>query len=584
MIRHKKLAAMVALAGLGVAACSAPSAVNNPGSSGSSTSQGAPQAKALDPSAKGPAPEVAGAAKGGTILVRAETTPSSMDPTDIYYVDSNEISKLTFRALTQFDMRDGKPVLVPDLAEDLGTASADGLTWTFKLKKGIKYQDGTEVKAEDYAYAIKRSFAHDLFADGPTYQLDYFKDGDTYKGPWASGDTYAGVETPDNNTLVIHLRTPFADLPFYASFPMFTPIPKAKDTKDNYQNSPMATGPYTWDTYTVGTELKLKKNPNWDPNTDPVRHQYADAWDFKWGSDAITTQKQTILSQGPDASSIEYDSLDSSVLPDLAGKQSQLLTGESPCTYLFQMDSRKIPLEVRKAIAVAYDYDGMWKIVGNNDVTSARASTILPPSVPGYTDFTLDINGVKLNGTGSGDPVKAAAMLKAAGKENFELVWYYSNNSKIATAGSAYREKFFQKAGFKTRAIGVPKAQIRSYTADYTKDANVLWSPSGWCSDWPSGGSWFPVLFKSSSVKNGLSIGELSDPALDAKIDAVSAKPLDSQAADWGVMDKYILETYLPALPLYHDKLAVVMGNKVGGAVADVTMGMPFFPTIFVKP
>ena len=45
-------------------------------------------------------------------------------------------------------------------------------------------------------------------------------------------------------------RTPFADLPFYASFPMFTPIPKAKDTKDNYQNSPMATGPYTWDTYT----------------------------------------------------------------------------------------------------------------------------------------------------------------------------------------------------------------------------------------------------------------------------------------------------------------------------------------------
>ena len=335
MIRHKKLAAMVALAGLGVAACNAPAAVNNPGSTASSTTQAAPQEKALDPTAKGPAPEVAGAAKGGTILVRAETTPSTMDPTDIYYVDSNEISKLTFRALTQFDMRNGKPVLVPDLAEDLGTVSADGLTWTFKLKKGIKYHDGTEVKAEDYAYAIKRSFAHDLFANGPTYQLDYFKDGDTYKGPWASGDTYAGVETPDNNTLVIHLRTQFGDLPFYASFPMFTPIPKAKDTKDNYQNSPMSTGPYTWDTYTVGTELKLKKNPNWDPATDPVRHQYADAWHFKWGADAVTTQKQTILSQGPDAASLEYDSVDSSVLPDLAGKQSQLLTGESPCTYLF---------------------------------------------------------------------------------------------------------------------------------------------------------------------------------------------------------------------------------------------------------
>lgn len=92
------------------------------------------------------------------------------------------------------------------------------------------------------------------------------------------------------------------------------------------------------------------------------------------------------------------------------------------------------------------------------------------------------------------------------------------------------------------------------------------------------------MLFKSSSVKNNQSIGELMDPALDAKIDAVSTKPLDAQAAEWGAMDKYIIETYLPALPLYHDKLGMVIGNKIGGAIADVTMGMPFFPTIFVKP
>ena len=127
-----------------------------------------------------------GAKKGGTVTVLSDVTPDTFDPTNIYYVDGNQIGKLIYRALTQYrlDRRTGKPVLVPDLAEDLGTKSADGLTWTFKLKKGIKYQDGTPVKAADYAYAIKRSFAHDLYDAGPTYQIQFFKDGDNYKGPY----------------------------------------------------------------------------------------------------------------------------------------------------------------------------------------------------------------------------------------------------------------------------------------------------------------------------------------------------------------------------------------------------------------
>ena len=73
---------------------------------------------------------------------------------------------------------------------------------------------------------------------------------------------------------------PFPDLPFYMSFDMFTPIPKAKDTKDQYKNNPLATGPYQFDSYTPGAELKLKRNPNWDPKTDPLRHAYPDAWEI----------------------------------------------------------------------------------------------------------------------------------------------------------------------------------------------------------------------------------------------------------------------------------------------------------------
>ena len=97
------------------------------------------------------------------------------------------------------------------------------------------------------------------------------------------------METQGTDTLIINLAKPFSDLPFYMTFPMFTPIPKAKDTKQEYKNHPLATGPYMFDTYTAGTSLKLKRNPNWVAATDPVRHDYPDAWDFKWGGDTVKT-------------------------------------------------------------------------------------------------------------------------------------------------------------------------------------------------------------------------------------------------------------------------------------------------------
>ncbi|GAA1256924.1 peptide/nickel transport system substrate-binding protein [Oryzihumus leptocrescens] len=580
MIRLKGTALIAAVAVIGLAACGTPSSNNKQAGGSSSDTIGGAQQKATDESAKGPAKDIDGAKKGGTMTVYAESTPSTFDPTNIYYTDGNQIAKLAFRTLTQFDIRNGKPVLVPDLAEDLGKVSADKLTWTFKLKKGIKYQDGTPVKAEDFAYAIKRSFAHDVFDAGPTYQLSYFKDADTYKGPYTSGDDYKGVETPDDSTLVIHLKTPFPDLPYYGTFPMFTPIPKAKDTKQKYEQNPMTTGPYMWQSYNPGAELKLVKNPNWDASTDPVRHQYVDAWDFKWGGDAIKSQQQVLASQGPDAAAVEYDNVDASVVPQLTGdKKAQLLQGDSPCTIVEQMDSRKIPLDVRKAIALAYNWDEMNKVSGNNSLTSAPASSILPPAVPGYTKFSV----AGLTGTGQGDPAAAKAALQKAGKLGFQLSWYYSNDSQTSSQLTQARTKFLEAAGFKVKAIGVPKAQIRKYTGNYDSPVNMLFSPRGWCSDWPSGSSWFPVLFKSQSVKDGNSIGELMDPALDKKIDDISALPLDQQAAKWGALDQDILQTYVPALPFYYDKMAIVIGNKVGGAVGDPTQGLPVFTQMFIK-
>ncbi|MCO8275568.1 ABC transporter substrate-binding protein [Actinoplanes sp. TRM 88003] len=567
--------AAVALASAG---CTSPSSDRDNGGDHAATGGITAQSQTIDPNAEGPAREIEGARKGGHIELQAEQTPITFDPTDAYALDTNAISRLFLRTPTQLDIRNGKPTLVPDLT-DVGTVSDDKLTWTFKLQPGIRYEDGNEVKVEDLAYAIKRSFARDVYAYGPAYQLRYFKDGQTYKGPYRSGDTYSGVATQGTDTLIIRLAQPFADLPFYLTFPMFTPIPQAKDTKQEYRNHPLATGPYMFDTYRAGSKLVLKRNPNWQPETDPVRHQYPDTFTFTWGGDKLRSQTAALDSNGANANTINYEALDASLIPRLKGKEAQLLTGQSSCNYVFQMDSRKIPLEVRKAIAKAFPYDANFKAEGKNDYVAERASTVMPPSTPGYQKYPAVPD---LTGTGPGDPEGARKMLEAAGKVGFEISYYYDNTKPIPQQVSQVRADALTKAGFKVKAIGVSTADLRAKTFDYTAPVNADQGPRGWCADWPSGISWFPVLFRSNSVTDGITWGALNDKEFDEKIDAVAGLPTEQATPKWAALDKEALEKYV-ALPLYYDKSAIVQGTNIGRSVIDPTSSLPVFTSMYLK-
>ncbi|MEV8374979.1 ABC transporter substrate-binding protein [Kribbella sp. NPDC056861] len=586
-MQWKRITAVAVTVMLAGVACGSPSgnSLRRPGN-GSGGDAGTAQVKALDATARGPAPEVAGAKKGGIITVLSDVAVDTFDPTETYYVDGTQIERLYFRALTQFklDEKTGNPILVPDLADDLGTKSVDGLTWTFKLKQGIKYDDGTPVKAADYAYAIKRSFAHELYDDGPVYQLEYFKDGDTYRGPYAAGgDNYAGVETPDEKTLIIHLAKRFDDLPFYASFPMFTPIPKAADTKKEYELRPKSTGPYKVVSLTPGSELTLARNQHWDPNTDPVRHQYVDGFNFRFALDTIKAQRQVLASAGVDANALNYTNLDASLLPEVKDP-SQIVKGYSPCLATWPMDSRKIDLEVRRLIAQAYPHDDARKIAGLTPDTAIPASTYLPPAVPGYEKYELP----GLNGTGRGaqDPSIAEQVkskLKDLGKENFQLSWYFSNDDPISTQLNQLRSAAFTKAGFRVRSVGVPKAKIRKLNGEQNAPVNIGKTPANWCSDWPAGSSWFPVLYKSGAIALDNSQGQLQDAKLDAEIDRVAALSPDQQVKEWGKVDKLIMQDYLPSVPLYYFAAAYPVGKNIGHAVNDVTQGLPEFTSLYLK-
>jgi len=535
--------------------------------------------------AKAPVAVPSDAAKGGTFTVLTNQVPSTLDPTQAYYVDSTAIlSDLVLRSLTQYayDAKTNDMQLIPDMATDLGRPSQDNKSWTFTLRDGLKYEDGTPVKAEDVAYAVKRSFAIAELPDGPTYQTTFFLDGDKYKGPFKDKGAYKGVEV-NGNDITIKMRRPFTDMDYYASFPAFTAIPQAKDNPQTYGKKPLATGPYKFADYKPGSELKLVKNDQWDPNTDPGRIQAVDGWDFKFGQDTAKLENVIINDQGSAQTTLTYDNVSASSYRSISSDKKRLVTGTSPCTYMWFIDMTKIKeLPVRQALGWAYPYEAAWKAGGEVEgVTRVPGTAILPPGTAGRVDYQA-LPGQDGKTT---DPAKSKELLKKAGYKpgQYEIKFLFATDDDQAVAAKNEIVKGLQAGGFKATPIASTLETIRTDRTDPKSPINVR--SSGWCSDWPSGTTWFPAQWAGSLV----GVEGMPNPSnfKEADMDAQQNKILDTmtpeQAAPaWGQFDKTMETKYYPAVNTGYSGTAMIHGSKVGGMANDNVRGMPTFARMYI--
>jgi peptide/nickel transport system substrate-binding protein len=534
-----------------------------------------------DPDAQGPVAIPDDAAQGGTATVLTLQVPATLDPTRAYYTDSTEIMNLVTRALTQYayDPESGEMILIPDMATDLGQPNKDNTEWTFELKDGLKYEDGTDVKAEDVAYAISRSFAIEELPDGPTYQLQFFQDGDTYKGPYKDKSPYKGVVV-DGNKLTIKMSRPFPEMDYYASFPVFTGIPKAKDTGSEYGNHPLATGPYMFKDYKPGTSLTLVKNPNWDPATDPGRIQAVDEWDFKFGEDTAKIENTILSDTGDGQTTITYDTVTPPTYKKVTtDSPDRLVVGTSPCTFMWYMDMTKITdINVRKAVGYAYPYIDAWKAAGEIvGLTRVPSTSILPPGTAGRVEY--DVLGIKGQNT---DPEKSKELLKEANAEGYELKFLYATDDPLSVSAKDQLVKGLEAGGFTATPIASTAEKIREERSNYDSPINIR--SSGWCSDWPTGGSWFPAQWDGALV----GLEGMPNPAnfKEADADAKQKEILDGSAEDaaasWGEFDKFIEETYYPAVTTGYSGTAIIRGSKIGGMFNDSVRGMPTLADMYI--
>ncbi|MEU6535410.1 ABC transporter substrate-binding protein [Streptomyces sp. NPDC047000] len=541
----------------------------------------------------GPAAAVPGAKSGGTMEVLQRDSYAHLDPAQIYVSDEGSLATLLHRGLTGYKATtdDGKAhEVVGDLATDSGTTTDGGKTWKYTLKDGIKFADGSAITSADIRHTLERQFAT-FINQGPTYIQQWLADtsGADYRKLLPDG-SFKGkhlpdsiLETPDAKTIVFHFKKAHPDLPYALAMAGYAVVSEKGDTKEKYDKAPVTSGPYKIQSFKSGKSMVLVKNTNWDPKTDPIRHQYVDQFNITFNQQYETSTKALLADTGADQTGVSFNNqVDagnlSNVLRD-AKLKSRTVSGYQPYVGQMNINMDHIKdIKIRQAIAYALPITPFVRAYGGNDAMEV-AGGLISPTVSGY-DASFDPWGKKKKP--AGDPEKAKALLKEAGKLNMKLTFGYINTPEGQQYSTAMAAGL-KKAGFNVQRQEIPAETYYDQISKVKNNYDIY--HTAWGADWPSSSTVIPPLYDGRVIADGAqNYSHVNDSKVNADIDAANAltDPVKSAAA-WEKIDQYLVKDIVNVVPTAYYKQTQIAGSKVGGLVYDDVIGGIDPRRLFVK-
>ncbi|RGE19756.1 ABC transporter substrate-binding protein [Leucobacter sp. wl10] len=509
--------------------------------------------------------------RGGTVYMLQGDDFSYLDPARGFDGGVNAFYRLIYRGLTAQAPGDAADpnAIVPDLAESLGKVSEDGLTWTYTLKKGLKFDNGDPITSKEMAFGISRAWDPEIGIGSPWLKQTVAAPAD-YAGPYRSGE-HPGIQTPDERTIVFRLSKPFPEFDNVLAQANAVPFPVGSGAGNEFISDVIASGPYTLDEYTPGSSIKLVRNENWDPKTDDLRKAYPDAWEFVIGLDPATIDERMIAGQGNDANAIA-GVVQAATLPRLQNPKvaDRMLTSPAFCTTYMSMNTTKAPFdkaEVRQAVNWAIDRSAVVNASGGTTLADP-ATTIIPPAVSGYQQYDL----YPSEGN-AGDREEAKALLDKAGLgDGFSFVLDIRSQPKMQAQAEAIQQSLSQLGvDVKLNVIDVATYYETIGTPSQQNDAAI----TGWCPDWASSASTFiPPLFDGRLIteKGNSNLAQINDDAINARIDEISAiENLDEANTAWGELDEQIMGL-APIAPLAFEKGVFLPGENIAGYSPSTNM------------
>jgi peptide/nickel transport system substrate-binding protein len=491
--------------------------------------------------------------KGGTLTIANSADWDSLDPADTYYGYSWNFIRNYGRTLTMFAAAPGQDgvKLVPDLAESLGVPSDDAKTWTYKIRPGVKFEDGTPVTSKDVKYAVERSLDKDTFPNGPTYFND-FLDLQGYTSPYQdpSPDKLGlkAIETPDDQTIIFHLKTPFSGFDYFAMLPATIPVPVAKDTGTKYKEHVVSTGPYKFETNNLGKDFTLVRNDQWDPATDPNRKALPDKIQVALNVNADDIDNRLI------AGNLDVDIAGTGVQPATQGRvlgdpnlRKNADSAQVARLWYANINPDVAPLDnihCRKAIIYATDHEGYQRAYGGS-AGGDIATNLLPPLIPGAKKVDL----YNMESQKNGDLTSAKSELQQCGQPNgfaTNISYRAERPKEKATAESL--QQSLQRVGIQLTVKPYPAGDYYKLYAgkpDYAKANNLGIMVSGWGADWPDGFGFLQQITDSRVIRasGGNTNLSVKIPQVDAMFDqALKTTDVPAREAIWSQIDQTVME------------------------------------------
>ncbi|RUU18437.1 ABC transporter substrate-binding protein [Mesorhizobium sp. M7A.T.Ca.TU.009.01.3.2] len=505
--------------------------------------------------------------RGGTIRLLARSAAGTLDP-HINYTDQGwQMYQPIYDGLVAFRKAEGMDgfTIVPDLAEALPRVSNDGKTFTFKLRKGIKFSSGQDLGVKDVVASFQRIFK----VSGPT-----------------SGTFYAGIVGADKcladtksctleggvvgdeaaGTITINITKPDAELLYKLALPHAVVLPADTPAEDMGSKPIPSTGAYMISAFDPNKGMTVSRNPNfkqWSEEAQPDGYPDVVQYDFGLSEEAAVTAIQN------GEADWMFDALPSDRLGELGSKSmDQLHISPLSAWWYAPLNNRLAPFDnekARQAVAYAIDRNTLVKLFGGK-VLASPVCQVLPPDFPGHEDYCPFTKnpGAKWSAP---DLDKAKQLVEGSGTKG-QKVTIIVEDTAISRSIGVYLQSVLTSIGYV--ADVKPISSNIQFTYIQNTNNKVQMSVTQWYKDYPAASDFLNILFSCASFREGsdasINIAGFCDKEIDAKMQkALDLGVTDQKAADkmWAEIDRQVTDK-APAVGLFTPKRLDFVSKRLG--------------------
>ena len=499
------------------------------------------------------------AKSGGSVTISQTSQPDFLDPALSYTVNGIEPLWLVYTPLITYPRTGGEKdsSLIPGLAEEMPTISEDGTTYELTLRKGLKYSDGSPVKASDFEHTIKRVL--NLESGGSAFYLGITGAQDYVDAGKCNGDI-SGIETNDQSgNITINLDAPDGSFSHVLAMWFAGLVPSDTPCRNLTEEPPPGVGPYMITESVPNRQFVLEKNTNF-PDLGP---------DIPPGNiDTITTRIiKSAQRQAQDVISGELDymqdpppaDLKPEVQAEYSDRYEEVTTAS---TYYVFMNHRVPPFdnpEIREAVNWGLDKPALARLFAGE---LAPGCSFLPPGVPGF-DEAMDVEECPWgNPNEPPDLERARQMIEDAGEAGTKLTVYGNNDDPTDKVTAAIADQL-TKMGFEAEPK-ILDGGVYFQTIGSAKEAPQT-GFANWFQDFPHPKNFFFLVDgKSIQPTNNQNFGNVDDPEITKGIAELNQEPeiTDDVTERWRELNVQLVEE-AHIVPYGHRKLATFFSERM---------------------